>query len=680
MDTKTKANNSGTRNQPGNQQDGDRQRQLGRSNNIPNTRGTTTSSQFQGQDQTEMKGIVINHSLDHKTPISQQFDIFYKAAKIAAGKMNPDLRKPMRTLKGLTEEDFTIAFPDAEKWTDNGVIDTHKKDLYSRLWIEEQKGIKKRIKRYKEDLKKMFDIMHGQLSSGITKKLKAKEDWTATEEQANTLKLLEYLKEICYRDDEFSICPPVDVLMKLKKFLTAFQDGSKDPTKYMEEMQMWFKIVSKELIRYTMKRVFPTKKYGNYSAMSDADKTPIIKAAEQILISVQIIKGSNRKNHRNLQGTLKDKYCLKKDAYPVNTFETLDMLLQFKTAKNNNLKQTSNNPNNSNSSKAARTEGNSKQGSEKTYKGTAFVTNGEASKGVVKEAHQLLMNGIAEGETFGEALCFMQISNMELMTQGSYTDEDKLLSDDEVPMLVARQTNWESDSESSTTEVTSTGHYGSDDEWSIDESPADWSGQSNSTQSQNRRGHEKPRSENCRSEDHNRSEKPRSEDDASQTTDTVSPDTEFLLTQNHGKLDPDLLLLDSKASCNVIINKALLRSIKPHPDNGRIVIHCNAGSVATTMVGDFPGFEMIWYLDGGIANILSLGLVSDKYCVTLDTSISQSFYVHKDDGTTRRFDRASNNLYTCNLTSQDETIFAIATEEGKKEFYSNNDIKRAEKA
>eukprot|EP00536_Pseudo-nitzschia_multiseries_P008209 jgi/Psemu1/19893/gm1.19893_g len=120
----------------------------------------------------EMKGIVIDHSVDHKTPVSQQFDVFYKAAKIAAGKMNPDLQKPMRTLEGLTKENFTIVFPDAEKWTNNGVVGVHKKEPYSRLWIEEQKGIKKRVKRYEEDLKKIFDIMHGQLSSGITEKLK----------------------------------------------------------------------------------------------------------------------------------------------------------------------------------------------------------------------------------------------------------------------------------------------------------------------------------------------------------------------------------------------------------------------------------------------------------------------------------------------------------------------------
>eukprot|EP00536_Pseudo-nitzschia_multiseries_P014917 jgi/Psemu1/40560/gm1.40560_g len=391
--------------------------------------------------------------------------------------------------------------------------------------------------------------------------------------------------------------PPPDVLMKLKKFLTAFQDGSKDPTK-------------------------------------------------------------------NLQGTLTDEYSLKKDTY-LNTSEALDMLLRFTTVKNSNQKQSDGNPNNNNNSKGtARGEGNSRQGSEKTYEGTAFVTNGEGSKGTVQEVHQLIINGIAEGETFGnEKLYFMQICNMEVVSQNSF-DDNGSPSDGEVPMLVARQrTSWDSDSEDSTNCYDSDN---SEDEWFSDEESSTG---------------EKPRSENYRSEKpRSGSAKPRSGNGGSESKDIISPGTEFLLTQNHGKLDPNLLLLDSQASCNVISNKALLCNIRLHPGNGRIVIHYNAGSVATTMVGGFPGFGMVWYLEKGIANILSLGLVSDKYRVTLDTSLSQSFFVHKDDGTTCRFNRASNNLYTCNLTDQDETIFAITTEEGKKEFYSNTNSKRAEVA
>eukprot|EP00536_Pseudo-nitzschia_multiseries_P009719 jgi/Psemu1/24059/gm1.24059_g len=520
MDTKAKSNNNGGANNPRKQKDSDRQRQWGQRNSL-NTQGLTPSSRFQGQDQTEMKGIVIDHSLDHKTPISQQFNTFCKAAKIASGNMNPNLGKPMPTLKGLTEENFTIAFPDAEKWTNNGVVDLHKKELYSRLWVKEQKGIKKRAKQYEEDLMKMLDIMHGQLSSGITEKLKAKDDWTAVEEQANTLKLLEYLKEICYRDNESSICPPVDVLMKMKKFLTAFHGASKDPTKY---------IVSEELTRYTMKRVFPDKKYSDYAGMTEADKKPIIETAEQILLSVQIIEGSNCKNHRNLQGLLlKDEYCLKKDAYPINTSNTLDMLLRFKTTKSNNQKQ-HNNSKSGNNSKGTQPNGNGKQGSEKTFEGTAFLTHGETINEAVQEAHQLFMNGILKDSD----------------STGIIDKDDSLSDSGGVPLLVPQQTNGESDSEGSIDSGTDGDE--SNDKWSIESSQYTRS--------------EKPRSEISRSE------KPMSGESGCQAEATISNSIEFLLVQNHRKLDLNLLLLDSQASCNVSSNKALLRNIWPHPNNG----------------------------------------------------------------------------------------------------------------
>eukprot|EP00536_Pseudo-nitzschia_multiseries_P007375 jgi/Psemu1/17844/gm1.17844_g len=517
MDAKAKTSNNGGGNHPGKQKEGDRQRQRGHRNS-PKTRRSAHSSKFQGQDQTEMKGIVIDHNIDHKTPVSQQFDAFYKAVKIAAGKMNPNLRKPIRTLKGLTNEDFTIAFPDAEKWINNGVVDVHKKELYSRLWIEEQKGIKKRVKRYKEDLKKMFDIMHGQLSSGITEKLKAKENWTAAEEQADTLKLLKYLKEICYRDNESSICLPVDVLMKIKKFLTAYQDTTKDPTKYVEEMQMRFEVMKAAGIRI---RVFPDKTYNNYTEMTAVDKKPITEAAEQILLAVQIVEGADRKNHCNLQSTLKDEYCLKKDAYPINTSEALDLLLRFRTTKNSTPKQANN---------TAR---------------TAFVTNGETNTDTVQEAHQLLKHGIVKGEDFGEELWFVQIRNMEMIntpTNGDWAEDEESQdssTNDEAPPIVRRDRSI-GDSSTNT----------SDDNWPI--------------QSEEWPTSENPRSENSRSEKP-RSEKPRSGDSHLSVEDTMSHSTEFLLAQNNGKLDPNLLLLDSQASRNVISNKALLQPCTPGP-------------------------------------------------------------------------------------------------------------------
>eukprot|EP00536_Pseudo-nitzschia_multiseries_P006767 jgi/Psemu1/16036/gm1.16036_g len=194
----------------------------GTNNSASTSAGGGSNPRFQGQDQTDMKGIVIDHSIDHRTPVLQQFDTFYKAVKVAASKLNPDLAKPIWTLIGLTTADYSVDFPEASLWTKGGVEDTHKKEMYSRLWLEEKKERSKDRKKYESDLKKLFAIMFGQLSTGITERLKVKPDWKHIVDDANALKLIKHLKEVCYRDNESSISPPVDVITKIKKFVDAY--------------------------------------------------------------------------------------------------------------------------------------------------------------------------------------------------------------------------------------------------------------------------------------------------------------------------------------------------------------------------------------------------------------------------------------------------------------------------
>eukprot|EP00536_Pseudo-nitzschia_multiseries_P012745 jgi/Psemu1/33047/gm1.33047_g len=111
----------------------------------------------------------------------------------------------------------------------------------------------------------------------------------------------------------------------------------------------------------------------------------------------------------------------------------------------------------------------------------------------------------------------------------------------------------------------------------------------------------------------------------------VSDSTKYLLAQNNVKLDPHLLLLDSQVACNVISNCELLKNIRPHPKSKSLL-----------------GFGTVWYLEEVIANILSLGLVSDQYRVTLDTTES--------------------NLYVCDLKEQHGSTFTITiTKDWKKE-------------
>eukprot|EP00536_Pseudo-nitzschia_multiseries_P018447 jgi/Psemu1/55647/gm1.55647_g len=102
--------------------------------------------------------------------------------------------------------------------------------------------------------------------------------------------------------------------------------------------------------------------------------------------------------------------------------------------------------------------------------------------------------------------------------------------------------------------------------------------------------------------------------------------------------------------------------------------------VVVDFIRELPGFGTVWYQEGGMTNILSLSSVSDRYRITLDTSITQSLFVHKPDGSTRRFDRSPNGLYYCDLRETDGTIFAITSVEGQKKLYSDLDVRRATKA
>ena len=108
-------------------------------------------------------------------------------------------------------------------------------------------------------------------------------------------------------------------------------------------------------------------------------------------------------------------------------------------------------------------------------------------------------------------------------------------------------------------------------------------------------------------------------------------------------------------------------------------INCNAGSTVTDLIGDLVGFGEVWFIPNGIANVISLGKVSDFCRVTMDTDIDNAMYIHRRDGGVRRFGRSSDNLYYCDLRDQSGSILTIATVKGNREKYSALDVRRADR-
>ena len=124
-------------------------------------------------------------------------------------------------------------------------------------------------------------------------------------------------------------------------------------------------------------------------------------------------------------------------------------------------------------------------------------------------------------------------------------------------------------------------------------------------------------------------------------------DHEFLLYTNPCKhsniVSRNWVLLDNQSTVDVFQNKDLLTNVR---DSGRVLrIHCNAGIASTTLVGDLPGYGEVWLYENGIANILSLSRVKEKYHITYDSHGGNKFIVHLGNGLTRIFTQSKAGLY-----------------------------------
>jgi hypothetical protein len=108
------------------------------------------------------------------------------------------------------------------------------------------------------------------------------------------------------------------------------------------------------------------------------------------------------------------------------------------------------------------------------------------------------------------------------------------------------------------------------------------------------------------------------------------------------------ILLDNQSSVDVFCNSKLLKNVRK--TNKVMNIKCNAGVTRTDMIGDLPGYGEVWYYERGIANILSLSRVEEKYRITYDSAEEKQFIVHKENGAKRRFKQAKSCLFYLDVT------------------------------
>jgi hypothetical protein len=158
---------------------------------------------------------------------------------------------------------------------------------------------------------------------------------------------------------------------------------------------------------------------------------------------------------------------------------------------------------------------------------------------------------------------------------------------------------------------------------------------------------------------------------------TSSASVQHVLNQNRGKkVNRAWVLLDNQSTVDVFYNSRLLRNIRK--SDRHMDIHCNAGVMSTSLVGDLPGYGEVWFHKNGIANILSLARVNEKYRVTYNSEGGNSFQVWKPDGTAREFHESPGGLYFLDVSAgwSGETVL-VTTVDDKKSKYSQRDYSPA---
>jgi hypothetical protein len=150
-----------------------------------------------------------------------------------------------------------------------------------------------------------------------------------------------------------------------------------------------------------------------------------------------------------------------------------------------------------------------------------------------------------------------------------------------------------------------------------------------------------------------------------------------------GNISLNVLVLDSGASLHLFANKDMLQNVRANPSP--TTIHCGGKSWSNNQVGDLcddlkilplPQDDLHLHKDG-VANLVSLALLSKSHKIVLDTSIDNAFYVYKDNGEYIRFSFEPNGLYCLHEDAGSSPATLLTTVDEEKKLCSALDVKRA---
>eukprot|EP00957_Ditylum_brightwellii_P025419 1922434-Ditylum_brightwellii.AAC.1 len=130
----------------------------------------------------------------------------------------------------------------------------------------------------------------------------------------------------------------------------------------------------------------------------------------------------------------------------------------------------------------------------------------------------------------------------------------------------------------------------------------------------------------------------------------------FTFAQIYVRIPKSWIILDTGSTSNILCNRNLLRDI--HETDEWLGLNCNSGWSTTNLQGILLGFDIVWFSEKGIANILSFAILPGKYMITYNKVEPNVFAVHKDDKIII-FCQSKNGLYyheteNCVIMSEEE--------------------------
>ena len=134
--------------------------------------------------------------------------------------------------------------------------------------------------------------------------------------------------------------------------------------------------------------------------------------------------------------------------------------------------------------------------------------------------------------------------------------------------------------------------------------------------------------------------------------------------------------------CSVCNDRSLVHKAEHYEDRGlsqglRIV--SNGGTMDCDQVGSISGLSFpVWYNADSIANILSMSEVAQDRRLTMDTSLENAIWLHRDDGQILKFVECAGGLYAHDRTNSSHKVTThivnTQTVESRKSKYTRRQV------